>query len=165
LEFGSILGSRYSRWCWFRWAPACQRKNPVNCHVVTDADPLKVRLSEKRQLEAENVGADLRCGRIRIKDEVPCDLPTARLNNLDALKVDDWALAISALFKSLSRNYQEAGFNVRILLETDTEHTIIQYIADGLGVALLPEQLIGLPHEGVVFRPLSPPLLRGSTIA
>jgi hypothetical protein len=29
----------------------------------------------------------------------------------------------------------------------------------------LPEQIIGQPHEGVVFRPLSPPLLRGSTIA
>jgi serine protease Do len=98
LEFGSILGSRYSRWCWFRWAPACQRKNPINCHVVTDVDQLKVRFSDKRQLEAENVGADLRCGRIRIKDEVPCDLPSAQLNNLDALKVDDWALAIGAPF-------------------------------------------------------------------
>ena len=61
-------------------------------------DQLKVRLSDERQLEAENVDADLRCGRIRIKDEVPCDLPTAQLNNLDALKVDDWALAIGAPF-------------------------------------------------------------------
>jgi DNA-binding transcriptional LysR family regulator len=42
---------------------------------------------------------------------------------------------------------------------------MIHFVADGLGVALLPEQVTGLPHEGVVFRPLSPPLLRESTIA
>jgi len=41
----------------------------------------------------------------------------------------------------------------------------MQFVADGLGVALLPEQLTGLPHEGVMFRPLSPPLRRESTIA
>jgi len=29
----------------------------------------------------------------------------------------------------------------------------------------LPEQITGLPHDGVVFRPLSPPLRRESTIA
>ena len=38
-------------------------------------------------------------------------------------------------------------------------------MADGLGVALLPEQIAGLPHEGVVFRPLTPPLRREATIA
>ncbi len=37
--------------------------------------------------------------------------------------------------------------------------------SDELGVALLPEQVTGLPHEGVVFRPLTPPLHRESTIA
>jgi hypothetical protein len=29
----------------------------------------------------------------------------------------------------------------------------------------MPEQITGLPHEGVVFRPLSPPLRREATIA
>ena len=29
----------------------------------------------------------------------------------------------------------------------------------------MPEQIAGLPHEGVVFRPLSPPLRREATIA
>ena len=42
---------------------------------------------------------------------------------------------------------------------------MIQFVADGLGVALLPEQITGLPHDGVVFRPLVPALLRESTIA
>lgn len=58
-----------------------------------------------------------------------------------------------------------AGFNPKILQETDGEPSVIKFVADGLGVALMPEQITGLPHEGVVFRPLSPPLRRESTIA
>lgn len=58
-----------------------------------------------------------------------------------------------------------AGFEGRILQEADSEPTVIQFVADDLGVALLPEQITSLPHEGVVFRPLVPPLLRESTIA
>jgi DNA-binding transcriptional LysR family regulator len=60
---------------------------------------------------------------------------------------------------------QGADFAVRILQETDSEATVMQFVADGLGVALLPEQVTGLAHESVVFRPISPPLLRESTIA
>ena len=60
---------------------------------------------------------------------------------------------------------QGAGFAGRILQEADNEPIVMQFVADGLGVALLPEQLTGLPHEGVMFRPLSPPLRRESTIA
>jgi DNA-binding transcriptional LysR family regulator len=60
---------------------------------------------------------------------------------------------------------KDAGFAGRILQEADSDPTVIQFVADGLGVALLPEQITGLPHEGVVFRPLLPPLLRESTIA
>jgi DNA-binding transcriptional LysR family regulator len=65
----------------------------------------------------------------------------------------------------LTRTCQEAGFAVRILQEAETEHMVMQFVADGLGVALLPEQIAGLQHDGVVFRPLSPPLRRESTIA
>jgi DNA-binding transcriptional LysR family regulator len=60
---------------------------------------------------------------------------------------------------------RKAGFAGRILQEADSEPTVMQFVADGLGVALLPEQTIGRTHEGVVFRPLAPPLLRESTIA
>jgi len=60
---------------------------------------------------------------------------------------------------------QSAGFAARILQEVDSEIAAIKFVADGLGVALLPEQITGLPHDGVVFRPLSPPLRRESTIA
>jgi DNA-binding transcriptional LysR family regulator len=58
-----------------------------------------------------------------------------------------------------------AGFSGRILQEADVEPTAIRFVADGLGVAFMPEQVTGLPHEGVVFKPLSPPLQRESTIA
>ena len=58
-----------------------------------------------------------------------------------------------------------AGFTPKILQEAQSEPAAIQFVADGLGVALMPQQVTGLPHEGVVFRPLSPALLRESTIA
>ena len=60
---------------------------------------------------------------------------------------------------------RKAGFRANILQEADTELTAIRFVADGLGVALMPEQLSGLTHEGVEFRPLSPPLRRESAIA
>ena len=60
---------------------------------------------------------------------------------------------------------KSAGFAGKILQAADVETTAIRFVADGLGVAFMPEQITGLPHEGVVFRPLSPPLRRESTIA
>lgn len=60
---------------------------------------------------------------------------------------------------------QSAGFAAKILQEADSEPTAIKFVADGLGVAFMSEQITGLPHEGVVFRPLAPPLRRESTIA
>jgi DNA-binding transcriptional LysR family regulator len=60
---------------------------------------------------------------------------------------------------------QRAGFTAKVLQEADAEPTAIKFVADGLGVALMPEQITGLPHDGVLFRALSPPLRRESTIA
>lgn len=60
---------------------------------------------------------------------------------------------------------RSAGFTGRILQEADVEPTAIRFVADGLGLALMPEQTTRLPHEGVVFRPLTPPLRRDSAIA
>jgi DNA-binding transcriptional LysR family regulator len=51
------------------------------------------------------------------------------------------------------------------LQEADVEPTALRFVADGMGVALMPDQITKLLHEGVVFRPLSPPLRRESTIA
>jgi len=60
---------------------------------------------------------------------------------------------------------QHAGFTAQILQEAESEPAAIKFVADGLGVALLPDQITGLPHEGVALRQLSPPLRRESTIA
>jgi DNA-binding transcriptional LysR family regulator len=51
---------------------------------------------------------------------------------------------------------REVGFTPRILQEAEREPAVIQFVATGLGVALLPQQIKRLPHEGVVFRPLRP---------
>lgn len=60
---------------------------------------------------------------------------------------------------------QKAGFGAKILQEADSEPAAIKFVADGLGVALMPEQITDLPHEGVLFRPLFSPLRRESAIA
>jgi DNA-binding transcriptional LysR family regulator len=49
---------------------------------------------------------------------------------------------------------REAGFTPRILQDADREPAVISFVAAGLGVALLPEQIKTLPHQGVIFRPL-----------
>ena len=53
---------------------------------------------------------------------------------------------------------REAGFTPRILQDADREPAVISFVAAGLGVALLPEQIKRLPHEGVTFLPLRRPL-------
>ena len=60
---------------------------------------------------------------------------------------------------------RDAGFVAKILQEADVETIAIRFVVDGLGMAFMPEQITGMPHEGVVFRPFIPPLLRESTIA
>jgi DNA-binding transcriptional LysR family regulator len=49
---------------------------------------------------------------------------------------------------------REAGFTPRILQDADREPAVISFVAAGLGVAVLPEQIKRLPHQGVIFRPL-----------
>jgi DNA-binding transcriptional LysR family regulator len=49
---------------------------------------------------------------------------------------------------------REAGFAPRILQKADREPAVLSFVAAGLGVALLPEQIKRLPHEGVMFVPL-----------
>ena len=65
----------------------------------------------------------------------------------------------------LLQTCESAGFTGRILQEADNEPTAIKFVSGGLGVALMPEQIAALPHEGVIFRPLTPALRRESTIA
>jgi DNA-binding transcriptional LysR family regulator len=67
--------------------------------------------------------------------------------------------------KWLLETCQGAGFAGRILQEAHDEVAALRFVADGLGVALLPEQFTALPHEGVNFLTLLPVLTRPSAIA
>jgi DNA-binding transcriptional LysR family regulator len=57
---------------------------------------------------------------------------------------------------------RKAGFSPRVLQDADREPAVISFVAAGLGVALLPEQIKRLPHEGVIFRPLRQRLIADS---
>ena len=57
---------------------------------------------------------------------------------------------------------RQADFTPRILQDADREPAVIKFVAAKLGVALLPQQIQMLPHEGVVFRPLKPALITES---
>jgi len=58
----------------------------------------------------------------------------------------------------LNQTCQEAGFTPRVLHDAEQETGLMTFIAEGLGVTLAREHLKKLPHPGVTFRPLSPPL-------
>lgn len=72
----------------------------TNYHVVRDVDEIKVQLADKRSFEAEIVGTDPPSDTavIRIKGDVPADLPTVELGDSDTLEVGNLVMAIGAPF-------------------------------------------------------------------
>ncbi len=54
----------------------------------------------------------------------------------------------------LNRVCREAGFKPNIKHESNNTATLIHLVALEMGVALLPESCLRLPHEGTVFHPL-----------
>jgi DNA-binding transcriptional LysR family regulator len=58
----------------------------------------------------------------------------------------------------LNRTCQSAGFTPRVLQDADLEPALMRFVAEGLGVTVAREHLKKLPHPGVVFRPLAPPI-------
>lgn len=65
----------------------------------------------------------------------------------------------------LTKTCAELGFSPKVLQDAEIERTMIQAVAAGLGVALLPDQAKKLPHDRVVFRELSPAIKTESCIA
>jgi DNA-binding transcriptional LysR family regulator len=65
----------------------------------------------------------------------------------------------------LTQTCRKVGFSPKVLQDADIERTVIQSVAVGLGVALLPDQMKKLPHDSVVFRELNPPVKTESCIA
>lgn len=69
----------------------------TNRHVVDGADHIIVRLSDRRELEAELVGQDERSDLALLKVDAD-DLPTVKIGSSAKLKVGEWVLAIGAPF-------------------------------------------------------------------
>ncbi|MGK0250425.1 MAG: serine protease Do [Oleispira sp.] len=69
----------------------------TNNHVVQGADEIIVRLSDRRELEAELIGADERADLALLKVKTT-GLPAVALGNSDTLKAGEWVLAIGSPF-------------------------------------------------------------------
>jgi DNA-binding transcriptional LysR family regulator len=65
----------------------------------------------------------------------------------------------------LHRTCQQVGFTPRILQEAELEAALMTFIAEGLGVTLAREHIKKLPHPGVTFRPVKPPVTSEYCIA
>ena len=70
----------------------------TNNHVVADAEEIFVRLSDRRELTAELVGADPRSDLALLKIETDDDLPVVRIGKSADLKPGEWVLAIGSPF-------------------------------------------------------------------
>jgi len=69
----------------------------TNNHVVSEADELKVKLSDQREFDAKVVGADPESEVAVIKIDGK-NLPTAALGDSDTIRVGQWVIAIGNPF-------------------------------------------------------------------
>ena len=69
----------------------------TNNHVIKDADEIIVRLSDRRELKAELIGADERSDIALLKLDAK-NLPSVRMASGDQVKVGEWVLAIGSPF-------------------------------------------------------------------
>ncbi|GHE21923.1 DegQ family serine endoprotease [Halomonas urumqiensis] len=69
----------------------------TNAHVVEGADEILVRLNDRRELQAELIGADERTDVALLKVDAE-DLPTLELGDSDTLRVGEWVAAIGSPF-------------------------------------------------------------------
>ncbi|MCK5680935.1 DegQ family serine endoprotease [bacterium] len=70
----------------------------TNNHVVTDADEIKITLSDKKIYDARLVGRDERTDLAVLKIDADHDLPFVKLGDSSALQVGDWLIAIGNPF-------------------------------------------------------------------
>lgn len=69
----------------------------TNAHVVAGGNPIKVGLTDKRELKAKLVGLDKRTDVALLKVDAS-DLPAVKIGNPEALKPGEWVAAIGAPF-------------------------------------------------------------------
>ena len=65
----------------------------------------------------------------------------------------------------LTETCRQAGFTPRILQDAELEPALMTFVAEGLGVSLARAHIKKLPHPGVAFRPLTPPVKSDYCIA
>lgn len=104
----------------------------TNHHVIKDADEIIVRLSDRRELEAEVIGSDPRSDVALLKVEAD-DLPVVRIGDSSKLKVGEWVLAIGSPF--------------------DFEHTVTAGIVSALGRSLPNENYVPFIQTDVAINP------------
>lgn len=69
----------------------------TNNHVVSEADEIIVRMTDRREFTAELIGTDQRSDIALIKIEAD-ELPVVRIGSSETLKVGEWVLAIGSPF-------------------------------------------------------------------
>ncbi len=69
----------------------------TNAHVVENAEEITVRLTDKRELKAKVVGADMRSDVAVIKVD-STNLPTVKIGDTNKLRVGEWVIAIGSPF-------------------------------------------------------------------
>jgi serine protease Do len=70
----------------------------TNNHVIEDADQIKVRLSNKKEFDAEVIGRDPKTDLALIKIAPSKSLKPLQMGNSDNLKVGTWVVAIGSPF-------------------------------------------------------------------
>ena len=70
----------------------------TNAHVVENADDIRVRLVDEREVTARVVGKDERTDLALLKIDVAGELPVAPLGNSDEVQIGEWVVAIGNPF-------------------------------------------------------------------
>ncbi len=104
----------------------------TNNHVVDEAEEITVRLSDRRELQAELVGADKRSDIALLKVDAD-HLPTVQLGKSKNLKVGEWVMAIGSPF----------GF----------DHSVSVGVVSALGRSLPSENYVPFIQTDVAINP------------
>jgi LysR family transcriptional regulator, hca operon transcriptional activator len=64
----------------------------------------------------------------------------------------------------LDATCQRIGIQAKVVEVLESDTALIQAVRSGLGIALLPEQIRDVPHDNIVIRAVTPPILFSSAI-
>lgn len=104
----------------------------TNYHVIRDADEIIVRLSDRRELEAEVIGSDKRSDVALLKVDAK-NLPVVKIGDSNKLKVGQWVVAIGSPF--------------------DFDHTVTSGIISALRRSLPNENYVPFIQTDVAINP------------